>query len=68
MRLLPAMKPSCMAKSFGARPHWGKNCPLDRELVRELYPHVVDFAAVARTLDPDGAFRNRWVDELIFDA
>jgi len=56
-----------MAKSFGARPHWGKYCPLDRELVRELYPSAGEFAAIARKLDPDGAFRNRWLDDLIFD-
>ena len=56
-----------MAKSFGARPHWGKYCPLDRELVRALYPSVAEFAAIARKLDPDGAFRNRWLDDLIFD-
>lgn len=57
-----------MAKSFGARPHWGKYCPLDRELVRELYPSVVEFAAIGHKLDPGGVFRNRWLDELIYHA
>lgn len=56
-----------MAKSFGARPHWGKYCPLDRELARELYPHLSEFVAICQSLDPCRAFRNRWLDGIVFD-
>lgn len=51
---------------FGARPHWGKVCPIDIELIEQLYPELPEFRRICSSLDPCGAFRNLWVDELVF--
>jgi xylitol oxidase len=47
---------------FDARPHWGKVfLDADRDLAR-LYPHWDDFRALAARTDPDGVFRNAFLD------
>jgi len=53
------------ARLFGARPHWGKLCPLDPEELRALYPRFDTFRAICSSVDPDGAFRNPWTATLI---
>ena len=57
-----------MAKLFDGRPHWGKHCPLDQELVGELYPNIDQFVEVCRQFDPEGVFRNQWANELLFQG
>jgi xylitol oxidase len=47
---------------FGARPHWGKVFTTPPEVVRSLYPRLPDATALARRLDPNGVFRNSFVD------
>lgn len=44
---------------FGARPHWGK---LFAGRVDGLYPRLGDFRALARELDPEGKFRNAYLE------
>ena len=56
-----------MARLFAARPHWGKYNPLSREEIRDLYPERDAFVAVCRTLDPSGAFRNQWINRVVFE-
>ena len=51
---------------FGARPHWGKLFAMDAERVRGLYPRIVEFDALARTMDPGGKFRNSYLDKNLF--
>lgn len=49
---------------FGARPHWGKlfhGGGLDA-----VYPRMADFRALAKTLDPQGKFRNPFLDRHVF--
>jgi len=47
---------------FDARPHWGKLfADVDRDLAR-LYPRWDDFRSLAARTDPDGVFRNAFVD------
>jgi xylitol oxidase len=47
---------------FDARPHWGKLfADVDRDLAR-LYPRWADFRALVARVDPDGVFRNDFVD------
>jgi xylitol oxidase len=47
---------------FDARPHWGKLfADVDRDLAR-LYPRWADFRALAARVDPDGVFRNDFLD------
>jgi len=51
------------ASLFGARPHWGKHCPLDHSELAALDPRLPEFRKICRTFDPQGVFRNAWVDE-----
>jgi xylitol oxidase len=47
---------------FEARPHWGKLFAADAATIGERYERLPDFAALARRLDPRGAFRNAWLE------
>jgi|GEM_PF-147624 len=55
----------CMTKLYGARPHWGKYCPLSSEAAGKLYPRLADFRALCRHVDPNGAFRNPFVKRVL---
>jgi len=47
---------------FAARPHWGKLfADVDRDLGR-LYPRWADFRALVARVDPEGVFRNDFLD------
>ncbi|QZN86362.1 FAD-binding protein [Cellulomonas sp. C5510] len=56
---------------LGARPHWGK---LFASLVapgsdpRALYPRLDDFRALVARTDPEGTFRNAFVDRHVLGA
>ena len=50
---------------FEPRPHWGKLFLTGRDELRERYPRLPGFAELAARLDPRGAFRNAWLEELI---
>jgi len=47
---------------LGARPHWGKVSGMAPQAVRARYPRWDDFRVLARSLDPDGKFRNDFMD------
>jgi alditol oxidase len=47
---------------FGARPHWGKVFSTSPETVRDVYPRYDDFVALLGRYDPDGKFRNEFMD------
>ncbi|GGN37232.1 xylitol oxidase [Actinoplanes campanulatus] len=49
----------------GARPHWGKIFTTAPSDVRGAYPRFGDFAALAHRFDPQGMFRNAWLDSLL---
>ena len=51
---------------FDARPHWGKLFATSPARLRELYPRLPDFQALARKLDPAGKFRNAFLDGYIY--
>lgn len=55
-----------MAGLFGARPHWGKWCPIDGTTAERLYPELQAFRQICDRADPDGRFRNAFVRERIF--
>jgi len=57
-----------MGALFGARPHWGKICPVTAEEVVRLYPELSGFRAVCAAFDPAGVFRNDWLDRVLFGA
>ncbi|MCU1579950.1 MAG: linked oxidase domain protein [Rhodoglobus sp.] len=48
---------------FDARPHWGK---LFHSVRKELYPRLPDFVALAEELDPEGKFRNEYLERHVF--
>ena len=47
---------------FGARPHWGKVFSTSPETVRAVYPRYDDFVGLLARYDPDGKFRNEFMD------
>jgi xylitol oxidase len=51
---------------FQPRPHWGKLFALSPSQVQAAYPRMADFQSLARDVDPEGKFRNSYVDRYIF--
>jgi L-gulonolactone oxidase len=51
--------------SFGGRPHWGKRHFQTAATLAERYPAWEDFRRVRERLDPDGHFRNQYLDRVI---
>lgn len=53
-------------KPFAPRPHWGKLFTIAPAAVQPLYPRLADFRALAQHYDPQGKFRNAFVDTYLF--
>jgi xylitol oxidase len=53
---------------FNPRPHWGKLFTLPPAHVRSLYAKLPDFQQLLRSYDPQGKFRNAFLDTYIFGA
>jgi xylitol oxidase len=51
---------------FQARPHWGKLFTLPPKQVRALYGRLSDFQELLSDYDPQGKFRNEFLDTYIF--
>ncbi|MGZ6792266.1 MAG: D-arabinono-1,4-lactone oxidase [Mycobacteriales bacterium] len=51
--------------SVGGRPHWGKLHELTAADLAERYPRFGDFQAVRRSVDPEGLFRNGYLDRVL---
>jgi L-gulonolactone oxidase len=51
--------------SFGGRPHWGKLHFRDADSLRGVYPRFEDFLRVRDRLDPQGRFRNPYLDRVL---
>ncbi|CAM3236988.1 FAD-binding protein [Paenibacillus lupini] len=51
---------------FDARPHWAKLYTMSAERVQSLYEKLPEFRELLLKCDPDGKFRNAYVDEYIF--
>ncbi|EWS80373.1 FAD-binding protein [Brachybacterium phenoliresistens] len=51
---------------FSPRPHWGKVFTTPAEEVRACYPRLAEFQALAERLDPQGTFRNAYVETYLF--
>ncbi|KAJ7160750.1 L-gulonolactone D-arabinono-1,4-lactone oxidase, partial [Mycena filopes] len=50
----------------GGRPHWAKAHHLDARATRELYPDFGRFLRVVRDVDPEGTFRNEYIERHLF--
>lgn len=67
-RVLPAVRRLEEAlDAFDPRPHWGKVFTVPAAVLRERYPRLGDFRALARELDPAGKFTNAFVRDLLAD-
>ena len=53
---------------FHARPHWGKVFTTSPEALSGLYERFPDFRALLRAYDPDGKFRNDFVERLVMSG
>jgi alditol oxidase len=54
---------------FQVRPHWGKLFTMSPQQLRSVYgDRLQAFIKVARNLDPDGKFRNEFLDTNVFGA
>ncbi|MFD8295889.1 FAD-binding protein [Streptomyces bauhiniae] len=51
--------------ALDARPHWGKVFEMPPAVVRERFPRLADFRALAAELDPAGKFANEFVREIL---
>jgi xylitol oxidase len=47
---------------FRARPHWAKLFTVSPEYLEAQYTRLGDFKALAREYDPEGKFRNEYVE------
>jgi alditol oxidase len=50
---------------FGPRPHWGKMFTLPPAEIRASYPKLAAFGELTASYDPDGKFRNSFVDAIV---
>src|SRR5262249_12175095 len=51
--------------SYGGRPHWGKRHFQTAGTLVERYPRFDDFLAARNRLDPEGTFRNQYLDRVL---
>ena len=51
--------------SYGGRPHWGKRHFQTAATLAERYPRFEDFLAARNRLDPEGSFRNQYLDRVL---
>jgi xylitol oxidase len=52
-------------RPFEPRPHWGKLFTMEPDELRSRYPRLDDFARLAGRHDPDGTFRNDFLDSYL---
>jgi len=63
MRLLPRIEAELA--SFDVRPHWGKLFTVDPQQIRATYEKLPQFDALLREFDPEGKFRNAYLDAVL---
>lgn len=51
---------------FEVRPHWGKLFTVPPEMVQAAYPRMDDFKKLQTSMDPEGKFRNGYLDRFVF--
>lgn len=64
MRVLPGLEAAL--QPWSPRPHWGKLFTADAATVMRRYPRGDDFIELARRMDPDGRFRNDFLDTHVY--
>jgi alditol oxidase len=53
-------------KPFKVRPHWGKLFTFSHEYLASIYEKLPDFQRLLNKYDPNGKFRNRFIDTYVF--
>ena len=66
MKLLPIIERELAP--YNPRPHWGKLFTLAPKELQSRYEKLPDFLALAKQFDPDGKFRNDFLNTNIFAA
>lgn len=56
-----------LISDYQGRPHWGKSFSRTHEEIRKLYPAYDHFNELRRSCDPNGLFRNSFVDRVFPD-
>ena len=51
---------------FRVKPHWGKLFRMDPAIIHQRYERFPDFFALVKKFDPDGKFRNHFLDLNIY--
>ena len=64
-RVLPEIEAALAP--FAPLPHWGKVFALSPTAIAAGYPRLADFRALAARHDPDGKFRNAFLDRYVFE-
>jgi alditol oxidase len=62
-QLLPVIE--AQLAPFEARPHWGKLFTMEAEQLQPLYEKLPDFRKLLLQIDPDGKFRNDYMQTYI---
>jgi alditol oxidase len=63
MALLPELERAL--EPYQARPHWGKLFTLEASSISALYPRIDDFRDLVYRHDPDGKFRNVYLEKKV---
>ena len=53
---------------FKVKPHWGKLFSVNPSIIHERYEKFPDFLALVKKYDPDGKFRNHFLDLNIYGS
>ena len=53
-------------RPFAPRPHWGKMHTIAPADVAAQYPRMGDFRALCKKYDPEGKFRNEYLDRYVY--
>jgi alditol oxidase len=65
-KILPLIE--AKLKPFDARPHWAKVFTTPHSQLQHLYPKFADFQALVKQYDPDGKFRNDYLNKNLYGA
>jgi alditol oxidase len=65
-KLLPVIEEELAP--FNARPHWGKLFTMQPKTLQASYKRLPDFIELAKAYDPNGKFRNDFLNTNIFGA
>ena len=63
-KLLPEIEAALAP--FDVRPHWGKLYTINAKTIQESYERFPDFLELLKTYDPEGRFKNDYLNRIIY--